>query len=55
MTEFTILITEVNQGHVTFSTKEEAEQWLNDEGAQDWDLVKWTGSEITKITGPWPK
>ena len=49
MTEFTILITEVNYGSVTFPTKEEAEQWLNDEGAQDWDLVKWNTSEITEM------
>ena len=50
MTEFTIYITEVNQGHVTFPTREEAEEWLNDPGAQDWDLVKWTNSEITEIS-----
>ena len=48
MNEFTIYIEEVNTGHVTFSTKEEAEEWLNNEGAQDWDLVKWTNSEVTK-------
>ena len=46
-TEFTILITEVNQGYVSFPTKEEAVEWLNNEEAQDLDLVKWTKSEIT--------
>tara|TARA_B100000035_G_scaffold121105_1_gene102927 strand:- start:10603 stop:10770 length:168 start_codon:yes stop_codon:yes gene_type:complete len=52
MTEFTIYFTEVNQGHISFPTKEEAEEWLKDPGGdgRDWDLVKWTNSEITEIT-----
>ena len=50
MTEFTICITEVNQGHVSFPTKEEAEEWLNDPDSRDWDRVKWTNSETTEIT-----
>ena len=50
MTEFTIYIKEVNQGHVSFSTKEAAEEWLNDPDSRDWDLVKWTNSETTEIT-----
>ena len=49
MTEFTIYIKEVNQGHVSFPTKEEAEEWLNDPDARDWDLVKWTSSETTEM------
>lgn len=49
MSEFTIYIKEVNQGHISFPTKEQAEEWLNDPDTRDWDLVKWTNSEITEM------
>ena len=49
MADYRILIKEVRYGSVSFPTKEEAEQWLNDEGSQDWGLVEWNASEITAM------
>ena len=49
MTEFTVYIEETNKGYVSFPTKEEAEEWLNDPSTRDWDLVKWNNCEVTEM------
>lgn len=46
-TEFTIHVKEINEGVVTFTSKQEAEEWLNDPENRDWDLVKWVRSETS--------
>jgi len=48
MTQFTIYITETNYGHISFDTKEEAEEWLNSD-VRDFDGVKWTGSDSPRF------
>ena len=47
---YTLHITETNYGHATFSSKEEADNWILAGFDRDWTLIEWTDSEPPEIT-----
>ena len=49
MTHYIVYISELQHGHASFDSREEAEAFVEGED-RDWDLVKWTDAEVTELT-----
>ena len=49
MNRFTIFIKAIEHGHISFDTKEEAEEWMNDPKSHDSERVRWTHKEIQAV------
>tara|TARA_Y100000004_G_scaffold3419_1_gene4030 strand:- start:168 stop:326 length:159 start_codon:yes stop_codon:yes gene_type:complete len=47
---YTLRIAETSYGHATFSSKEEADNWIEAGPDRDWSLIEWTDSEPLVIT-----